>query len=283
MNASEKKALFQELEHEIQFYSEGTRAQYRSHVWDYLAWLTGDKWWQDRETLYAYLDYLKKQGKSQVYISYIVRGPIGCLFRMNGLRVPVKLPRVKPPMIDLASRFSYTIDDIKTLIAVAKWSKNPQWANIIALSSTYGLRVGEIFGIRKDDVHPIKKTIVVHTEKGGMLREHLVPDQIAPCVFHYDYPTVGYNRRFEIFRQITNEAGVDYVPKKAYHGVRHGLATALDELRDKNGQRVLDQTRIYQFLRWKGGGMMQIYTTPKMFEIDQEIFKHHPFLKEWLK
>jgi integrase len=280
VNASEKKALFEELEHEIQFYSPATQMQYRSHVWDYLGWLK-DRDWRDRETLYKYLDYLKHQGKSQVYISYIVRGPIGCLFRMNGLRVPVKLPKVKSPMIDLASRFSYTVEEIRALIQAAKGSGNPQWANLMALSTTYGLRVGEIFAVRKDDTHPYKKTVVIHTEKGGMLREHLVPDQVALYIFHYDYPMVGYNRRFDIFREITTAAGVKHVPKKAYHGIRHGLATALDELRDAKGKRVLDQTRIYQFLRWKGGGMMQIYTTPQMFDIDEEIFQHHPFLKEW--
>lgn len=281
MNASEKKALFQELEHEVQFYSPATRSQYRSHVWDYLEWLK-DRDWRDRETLYAYLDYLKHQGKGQVYISYIIRGPIGCLFRMNGLRVPVKLPKVKPPMLDIASRFSNTVEEIRALIHAARASGNPQWTNLMALSTTYGLRVGEIFGVRKDDTHPHKHTIVIHTEKGGMLREHLVPDQIGLYIFHYDYPMVGYNRRFEIFHEIATAAGVQAVPKKAYHGIRHGLVTALKNVRNEGGKRYYDDTTVYQFLRWRGGGMMERYDTPDFQNIDEEIFQHHPFLNDWV-
>lgn len=282
MNKKERDELFKELEHEVQFYSDSTKKQYRSHLIDYLDWLK-DRDWRERDVLYAYLDYLLKVKKlNQTYANYIIRGPIGCLFRMNGLRLPVKLPRVSRQMIDLASRFSYRVEEIRALIQAAKNSGNPQWANLMALSTTYGLRVGEMFGIRKEDVHPYKHTIIIHTEKGGMLREHLVPEQIAPHVYHYDYPQVGYNRRFEIFQAIATAAGVPRVKKKAYHGVRHGLATALDELRDKDGKRVLDQTRIYQFLRWKGGGMMQIYTTPNFQDTDTEIFNVHPFLCEWL-
>jgi hypothetical protein len=141
--------------------------------------------------------------------------------------------------------------------------------------------VGEIFGVRKDDTHPYKKTIIIHTEKGGMLREHLVPDQIAPYVFKYDYPQVGYNRRFEIFHEIAKAAGVPYVPKKCYHGVRHGLVTALKAVRNAQGRRIYDDTTVYQFLRWKGGGMMERYDTPEMQDVDEAIFAHHPFLADW--
>jgi len=276
---TDRKSIFKELEHEIQYYSESTKSQYRAHVDDYFTWLKG-KNWQERDVLYTYLDYLKKN-RDQTYVNYIIRGPIGCLFRMYGLRVPVKLPKVNRQMIDLASRFSYSAEEIRALILTAKKSSNPQWLNTIALSTTYGLRVGELFGVRSEDIHPYKKTIIIHTEKGGMLREHDVPEQIAPFVFKYTYPPVGYNRRFSIFHEIANVAGVKFVPKKCYHGVRHGLATVLDELRGADGKRILDQTRVYQFLRWAGGGMMNIYTTPRMPEVDAEIFKYHPFLKDW--
>jgi len=279
MNRAE---IFKELEHEIQFYSDNTKRQYRFHVFDYLEWLK-DRDWSKREILYEYLDHLKKKGRSQTYINYIVRGPIGCLFRISGLRIPVKLPPVGARMINLADRFAYSVGEITAFIHAAKDSGNPQWRNIMSLSTTFGLRAGEIRAVGKEDTHPYKKTIVVHTQKGGMLREHLVPEQIAPYIFGYEYPPVLPNRIYDIFREIASAAGVLFVPKKCYHGIRHGLCTALENSRDSKGKRALDQTRVYQFLRWKGGGMMQIYTTPQMFEIDEEVLniKIHPFLKYW--
>jgi integrase len=278
----DRKEIFKELEHEIQYYSQSTQKQYRAHVSDYLDWLK-DRDWRQREVLYAYLDVLKKT-KSQTYINYIVRGPIGCLFRMYGLRLPVKLPRVNSQMINLAERFSYSEEEIKGFIKSARASGNPQWQNLMALSTTYGLRVGELFGVRKDDVHPYKHTIVIHTEKGGMLREHLVPEVIAPYVFHYDYPTVGYNRRFEIFRQIAGATGLteEEYRKKGYHGIRHGLITILLGLRDEEDRERYNDTQVYQFVRWKGGSMLSRYETPNFQKLDKQIFQHHPFLKEWV-
>jgi integrase len=148
--------------------------------------------------------------------------------------------------------------------------------------TTYGLRAGELFGVRKDDVHPNKHTIIIHTEKGGMLREHLVPNQIAPYVLKYDFPIVGYNRRFSIFQDIAAAAGVKRVPKKCYHGVRHALVTALLAAVDEDGREYFSDTQVFQFLRWKGGSMLSRYETPNFQKLDQKIFAHHPFLEFWV-
>lgn len=157
---------FRELEHEIQYYSEHTREQYRFHISDYLDFVKKKygnlENWKERDVVYAYIDHLKKAKKlSQNTINYTIRGPIGCLFRMSGLRLPVKLPKVGSPVLDIANRISYTEEEIYQLIKAAQMSHNPQWQNMMALSSIYGLRAGEIRSLQKEDVHPLKKTILI--------------------------------------------------------------------------------------------------------------------------
>lgn len=275
-----RKEIFTELEHEVTYYSAHTKNQYFSHVSDYLDFV-GERDWQDRGLLYEYIELLRKRKLSQSTINYIVRGPIGAIFRMYGLRLPVKLPRVSVRMIDLSSLIAFDEDEIKKFIQVAIASNNPQWQNILALATVYGLRAGEIKGIRKEDTHPIKKTIRVRTLKGGMLREHLVPNEIQPYLFNYDYPLITDNQMYVIFKAIADAAGFEQIPRKCYHAIRHGVVTTLDEMRDNHGQRVLAQDDVFRFTRWSGGSIMRVYVTPREFAVDQRIFAKHPFLKYW--
>ena len=272
-----KRELWHEFEHEIQFYSTHTQKQYRAHLFDYLEF-AGAVDWENRETLYKYVDILRAKKKlSQQTINYIVRGPIGALFRAYGYRIPVKLPRVSPSMIDLSTRVAFTADEITRLITVARDSDDEQWQNMMALSTIYGLRAGEIRAVKMEDAHPVKKTVVVHTLKGGMKREHLVPTEISPYIFGYDYPAVSASQMYVIFREVADAAGVNSGGRKCFHAVRHGVVTQME------GERKVAQTRIYQFFRWSGGGIMNIYVTPRMFDVDEEIFAAHPFLKLWVK
>lgn len=269
-----RKKILHELDLETEHYSDHTRRQYFSHAQDYLDYV-GEGDWRDRDILRNYMQKLKKKGHGQSHINYLVRGPIGALFRAHGLRIPVKLPRTSVSLLDLAHRVSFTKEEVKALISAARSSKNATYTNIIALSTTYGLRASEIRLIRKEDTHPIKKTVFIHTLKGGVDREHTVPDQIAPFIFSYNYPTFSENKMYEIFREIAQLAGIDRPDGKGYHAIRHGLATELIY-----GRKV-DQPTVFQFLRWKGGGMLSIYATPYLPGIDAQIFVEHPFLEYW--
>jgi len=59
------------------------------------------------------------------------------------------------------------------------------------------------------------------------------------------------------------------------------VATVMDDMRDKDGHRTIEETDLYRFLRWSGGGMLNAYSTPNMESIDKRIFAKHPFLKYW--
>ncbi len=272
---TKRNDILKELNYEIENYAEHTRRQYLGHITDYLDYCDAKEVdWKERDVLYGYMQKLKK-GKSQSHVNYVMRGPIGSLFRAHGLRLPVKLPKTKVNLLDLSHRIAFTAEQVKQLILVAKLSGNPAWQFLMAISTTYGLRATEIRMLRKDDTHRNKKTIFVHTLKGGLDREHLVPPQIAQYIFSYDFPILSTNQMYEIFSEIAKAAGIERIPRKCYHAIRHSLASELVYT-----QKV-DQTTAFKFLRWQGGTMLNIYATPYMPDIDQTIFKAHPFLKYW--
>lgn len=284
---STRTDLMKELEHEMTYYSAHTKQQYRAHVSDYLDWLAKKDrvdQWRDREVLYEYIAYLsKKRQVSQTHLNYLIRSPIGCLFRMNGLKLPVKLPKssARGRMITMEDRIKFEHGEVLHLIQTAKASKDPKLCAYMALSSIYGLRVSEIASIEKKDIHPGKKTILIRTKKGGVPTEHKVPDQIAPFLFHFDFPPVQTYQLNELFKELALKAGIEVPPRKSWHAVRHGVVTACQSLRDEEGRRNLDDDTIFRFFRWAGGTTMNIYVTPDSGDVDLRIFKHHPFLQCW--
>jgi integrase len=281
--------LFKNLDYEIQFYSKNTQQQYRNHVSDYLDWVKRHREsldaWSERDTVYAYAEYLKSNRHlSQSTIGFVLRGPIGTLFRMQqpSLRMPVKLPKVsRGSMMNIEERKGFTEWEITQLILTARESGNFQWQNLMALASIYMVRAGEVTQIKKSDVHPLKKTIVIHTLKGGLTREHMVPNAIAPYIFKYDYPELPDKRIHVIFRDLAKAAGVDLGERKNIHAVRHGVFTALSNLRDSNDQPVYDVNDLYRFARWAGGNITETYNHVMALKIDEVVFKHHPFLVYW--
>jgi len=286
-----KKAMLQELEHETQYMSESTRHQYLSHGIDYMDFVQKNKLpWESRNALYKYIEILKKRHLSQSTINYIMRGPVGCFFRMYNLKLPIKLPpRKKGNVLDIGARMMFSVEEITQLIQTAKSSGNAQWMNIMALASIYMLRAGEIRGIKPGDVHPLKKTIVIQTEKGGLLREHLVPSEIAPYIFKYDYPHLERQVVFTIFNQLAEAAGVNRIiplpngkeETKGLHAVRHGVLTTLKNLRDSEDKLIYEADDVFKFGRWAGGTITETYNHPELLKNDERIFKHHPFLKYW--
>ena len=269
-----REAILHELDYETEHYSQHTRSQYFSHVQDYLNYV-GSGEWRERDILRSYLQKLKNKGHSQAHINYIIRGPLGAIFRAYGLRIPVKLPRVKVSRYDYSDRIAFSVEEVVALIKTSLSSGNKQWQNILAISTTYGPRANEIRAIRKDDVHPIKKTLVIHTLKAGFKREHLVPPPVQPFILNYNYPPMSSNGMYIIFRNIATAAGIEIVSRKVYHAIRHRLD---NELRHVGKVR---QIAIAAFFGWAEGGMVDDYANPYLPDIDAEVFAGHPFLKYW--
>lgn len=288
---AERDEILKELEHEIQYMALSTQRQYRAEVGNYLDFVARryefiTDAWKERDVLYSYIDYLKKKRHlSQSTINFILRGAIGALFRMQqpALRLPVKLPKADyGGVIDIESRVHFTESEIKKLILVARASGNKQWKNLMALSSIYMLRAGEITQLRKEDIHPLKRTILIRTLKGGLLREHAVPKVVEPYILKYDYPSLPGKKIHRVFHDIVEAAQIELTEQKNIHAVRHGVFTILKNLEDVNGYRVFTEDEVLQFGRWKvGGTITRTYNHPENLKNDQKIFTHHPMLKCW--
>jgi len=283
-----RSELLTELAHETQYATIKTQSQYRAHVSDYLDFVAKKdatmETWKERSMVYGYIDNLKKAGKAQTYIDYVIRGPVGCLFRMYGLRLPVKLPKAVRRGVEVGEDKRLTEEEIAKLIQTARVSGNHQWQNLMALTSIYGLRAGEVAIIDKTDVHPQKKTILIHTEKGGEPREHQVPPEIAPFIFKYDYPRLLGSKVFDVFSELAHAAGIDRGAgsrKKSIHAIRHGVFSTLRNLRDPDGKAVYSADDPFRFFRWAGANISESYTHIENQKLDEVIFKHHPFLKYW--
>ena len=269
-----RKTLLDELNRETEYYSQHTRQQYFSHLNGYLDYVgTGD--WRDRDRLYAYAKKLKTK-HSQNHVNYIVRGPIGALFRAYGLRMPIKLPRVQVSGVihDLTRGVQFDSEEISQLINGAKKLGTAEHIAAIAIATTFGPRVSEIAHIQPKDVHPNKKTLVIRTAKFGLVREHLVPPQVEECIFGFDYPFASINRLYKVFEDVRQAAGIARTQRKNYHAIRHGLCTELI-----HGAKIRSDA-VYMFLRWRQAGMLAAYA-PFHPDNDQEIFDKHLFLPFW--
>lgn len=268
--------LLKEMQLETQFYSRHTIQQYFSHLNDYLDYV-GKRDWKDRDILYAYAKKLRAQ-HSQNHANYIVRGPIGALFRAHGLRLPIKLPKsgVSGLVHDLTAGNAFDAEEINRLIDGAKAIGQPEHMAAICLATIYGPRVSEIAHIKPGDVQPKQHTLVIHTAKHGLKRQHLVPPEIEKYIFGFKYPFASINRLYQVFAEVSAAAGLTRVSRKNFHAIRHGLCTELI-----HGAKIRSDA-VYMFLRWRGSGMLAAYA-PFHIDNDQEIFDKHLFLPRWAK
>lgn len=251
-----------------------TRNQYFSHVNRYLDYVGGGDW-KSRDTLDLYAENLKKKF-SQSYVNYLIRGPIGALFRAHGLVIPIQLPPVRVNA-DMSERLSFEPEEVAAMIATAKKAGSLQLQALLAISTIYGPRASEITAMRCEHIHPKKKTIVIYTLKGGHKREHLIPPEIAKYLYSYEFPVISQNKLYNLLDALAKAAGVTRGRRKSYHAIRHALVNGLSY----DGE--LSDEKMFQFGGWRKGGIVGQYAKPFPFKpkLDQEVFDKHPFLKLW--
>ena len=257
----DRKKLLKDLQRETQYYSAHTKSQYTNHVIDYLAFV-GPKDWKDREVLYSYIAKLQKQGFSQSYINYLVRGPIGSIFRMEGLRLPVKLPRVQPAVFSQSDEIFFQAADIEKMIKVAKkGTLEEQW--LVAIATTYGPRVAEIRRIAKENVLCDKGIIIIYTVKHNLKRQHLIPKAIREIVFGYQYPELSTDTMYDTLYSIIGRAKVERKPRQSFHAIRH---TLINELSFAGAT----PEQIYDYVGWIKPGTLGFYPKPLTFKPDND-------------
>jgi len=183
-----------------------------------------------------------------------------------------------PPKLDeeTVSRKMFSEKEIESLIKGVRKAGTKQEKAFLATSTIWGLRRSEITRIRPEDIED--STIEIHTRKGGLIRKHTIPNEIKPYISDYDWKDeMSLSRATILFDIILYRAGFDLHEYNGYswHAIRRRCVTSLAE-------RGIPELKIHHFFRWKSGKSM-VYTYARFSdkEVENEIYKNHPFIGLW--
>jgi len=182
------------------------------------------------------------------------------------------MPKVRDSDIN---RLAFTREDVCLMIEKAKECCSARELSFLAFATVYGLRREEIGTLEIGN-----GVVKVNTAKDGVVTKHIVPDEINRYIKGYrGCRDVRYMTR--VFTRIVGKVGlVIGGPYYGWHSIRRALATEL-VMRD------VSIINILRFMRWSDAslrgefGMLVIYARRNQTEIDQCVFKVHPFLDSW--
>jgi len=153
----------------------------------------------------------------------------------------------------------------------------PREAAALVLAIVYGLRKVEMIKMEPEkDIDLKKRVFLVKTAKKGKTRLHYIPF----CILHHFAFMVKNRIRFRFienyntFVRLSRIARVEIKPRRAWHGFRRSLVTALLETG-------IPDVKVYDFMRWSRREIIYKYYHPEPIMTDKEIFQVHPFLP-WL-
>jgi integrase len=140
------------------------------------------------------------------------------------------------PKVDNRKTEDLSPDQLQDLLAVLEKSKNIQVANLMRMALYTGMRRGELFGLKWNDVDFDRGFILIRHPKGGRSQKiplnetvktllHNHPRQKSPYVF----PGKNGKRRTDIthsVNKIKKDAGLP-ADFRALHGLRHVYASSL--------------------------------------------------------
>lgn len=180
-----------------------------------------------------------------------------------------------PPMADNPFQPTIRQDEMPALITAIKESGDPNERGTLALSTVYGIRRIEIKRGTEDDINFDDKTITIHTAKKGRVRTHLIPNAIFKHVAGFDFIPRSDQGYADLFWGMIKKARLEFPKGYGFHAIRRALYTGL------TGK--VDFLFRHEFLRWRirGIDIGMIYDQNGPAQIDQIVFKKHPFLKAW--
>ena len=180
-----------------------------------------------------------------------------------------------PPMEENPFQPTIAPDEMPVLITAIKESGNPNERGVLALSTVYGIRRVEIKRASENDLNRDDKTITIHTAKKGRVRTHLIPKGVLNHISGFDFVPKSDQGYADLFWGMIKKAGLKLPKGYGFHSIRRALYTGL------TGK--VDFLFRHEFLRWRirgiNLGMIYDQTTPA--QIDQIVFKKHPFLGAW--
>lgn len=180
-----------------------------------------------------------------------------------------------PPEEDNPFQPTIRQEEMPTLITAIKESGDPNERGALALSTVYGIRRVEILRGRRDDINHDDKTITIHTAKKGRVRTHLMPKTIINHISGYDFIPRSDQGYANLFWGMIKKARLDLPKGYGFHSIRRAIYTGL------TGK--VDFLFRHEFLRWRirGIDLGLIYDQTTPAQIDQIVFKKHPFLGAW--
>ena len=180
-----------------------------------------------------------------------------------------------PPMADNPFQPTIRLDEMPRLITAIKESGDPNERGTLALSTVYGIRRIEIKRGSRNDLNYDDKTITIHTAKKGRMRTHLIPNAILNHLSGFDFIPRSDQGYANLFWGMIKKARLDLPKGYGFHSIRRALYTGL------TGK--VDFLFRHEFLRWRirGIDIGMIYDQNTPAQIDQIVFKKHPFLRAW--
>jgi integrase len=229
----------------------------------------------NRADVLKFLNLLISEGKSKSYVrwvTYVLRR----FFKSLDIEFPLSSDEF-PPSPSEADIKAPVIsrDALVQLIKAVKESGTSRMKAYLALSTTYGLRRGEMVKVEPSDIKDGR--IVIHTLKGGSPRVHIIPEEINVYLSGYGFETIHEQTLIYLFPQMQELAGLAHNDREGFHSIRRRLVTDLLDAR-------VPIHFVYSFMRWKMSprlGTMGIYTRPDPGEVDRAVFKVHPYLGLW--
>lgn len=246
-----------------------------------------------RESVTGYLDLLERYG----YTSQTRR------YMMGVIRAMCSVNRVPWPLVhgegvrDLKDTYAPGLDPraVVAMIQAARDGRLPSCAaSLLALSTVYGLRRTELCSLRPEHLTVDENGnsyLAFYTAKAQNPRMHLVPPCILIYLANWSFrEPVGLFRSWQVYREIEIRAGLKHAPEVGWHAIRRTLDTLLLER--------LPEVQVEAFLGWSSS----LTRMPKRYhrtsfvgyddeekpyspkwrrDIDEAVFKVHPFLKSW--
>jgi len=149
------------------------------------------------------------------------------------------------------------------------------------MSTTYGLRRGELARLTVADFSHNLSMVNIHTLKHGIQREHVIPDQVRTSLrtslsVLKKVPSYSDVMVSQIYGEIAHKSGYKRQTREGWHGIRRLLDT---ELLARNVPWYV----VKSYMRWSGmgGDMPGRYFNMDEKAIDRLVFEHHPFLEFW--
>lgn len=242
-----------------------------SHFIDFV----GVKSTYDRTDAMKFLNHIVTSGMSNNYARwayYILRN----FYKSLGITFPLTARELPPlPGPEGLNAPVFSPDYVEKLITTVRKKGNPAMKAYLALSTTFGFRRVELARISDSAIS--NSLIRVQSVKGGQLREHIIPDEIALYLAGFKFKKVSDQTLTNIFHRMQGLSGLPQEEGEGWHGIRRSLVTEL------LGAGVPIHI-VYSFIGWKLSsrlGIIGTYARPEPTMRDELVYEHHPWLRSW--